>query len=78
MRERIATLDQIANYVGEYFSKEWVQQNILRLTEEQIQQMKKEIDGEEASEPEEEPQPEKQAPVYQLQPVGTQPTQGDK
>ena len=60
MRERIATLDQIANYVGEYFSKEWVQHNVLRLTEEEIQQMKKQIDGEETSEPDEKPQEEPQ------------------
>jgi tRNA A37 methylthiotransferase MiaB len=65
MRERIATLDQIANYVGEYFSKEWVQHNVLRLTEEEIQQMKKQIDGEETSEPEEKPQeePQEEPPV---------------
>src|SRR6056300_309179 len=37
LRERLQTLDQISNYVGEYFSKEWIQKNVLQITEEGIE-----------------------------------------
>jgi hypothetical protein len=57
LRERIQTLDQVQNYVGEYYSKEWVQKNVLMLSDEDIEKMKKEIDGEEAEAPNEEEPP---------------------
>ena len=53
MRERIQTLDMMQNYVGEYFSKEYIQKNILLLSDEDIEKIKKEIAGEEAEAPEE-------------------------
>lgn len=49
LRERLGTLDQASQYVGEYFSKEWVMRNILRLSDDDMESMKKEIDGEIAS-----------------------------
>ena len=49
MRERISTLDQVSQYVGEYFSKEWVMRNVLYMSEEDIEDMKKDIDKEEKS-----------------------------
>ena len=61
LREKIQTLDQITNYVGEYFSKEWVYKNVLHMNDEDIEDIKKEIkaDGEEAEDEEEKeaPQP---------------------
>ena len=39
MRERIQTLDQMANYIGDYFSKEWVMKNILMFSDEDIEKM---------------------------------------
>ena len=45
LRERIQSLDQIQNYVGEYFSKEWVQKNVLLFDDETIDNMNKEIAG---------------------------------
>ena len=36
------------DYTGKYFSNLYVQKNILRLSEDQIEQMQKEIDEEEA------------------------------
>ena len=61
LREKIQTLDQITNYVGEYFSKEWVYKNVLHMNDEDIENIKKEIqaDGEEAEDEEEKeaPQP---------------------
>jgi hypothetical protein len=71
MRERIQTLDMMQNYVGEYFSKEYIQKNILLLSDEDIEKIKKEIAGEEAEAPEEEPE-QQDNPVgqkFELKPV---------
>ena len=43
LREKIQTLDQIQNYVGEYFSKQWVQKNILLFDDDEIERMDSEI-----------------------------------
>lgn len=48
LRERLQTLDQITNYVGEYFSREWVMKNVMMMSEEDIQQMKDEVESENA------------------------------
>lgn len=47
LRERLATLDQAANYAGEYYSKKWIMKNILLLSDEDIETMQKEMDEEE-------------------------------
>ena len=52
LREKIQTLDQIQNYVGEYFSKEWVQKNVLLFDEEEIKNMNKDLEAAQAQEPE--------------------------
>ena len=70
LRERIQTLDMVQNYVGEYYSKEWVQKNILMLSDEDVENMKKEIDGETEEEPEEEPEQQAPAQKFELKPVG--------
>ena len=54
LREKIQTLDQISNYVGEYFSKEWVQKNVLLFDEEEIENMNKELEAAQAQETENE------------------------
>ena len=51
LREKIQSLDQIANYVGEYFSKEWVQKNVLLFDDETIDNMNKQIAGAQQQEP---------------------------
>lgn len=43
---RLQTLDEISQYVGQYFSKEWVMKNILRMDDDDIKQMKEQIDQE--------------------------------
>jgi hypothetical protein len=43
LREKLQSLDQVSNYVGEYFSKEWVQKNVLLFNDEEIDQMNKDI-----------------------------------
>jgi hypothetical protein len=47
LTNRLQTLDQAANYVGEYYSKEWVMKNVLMLSDEDIEEMKKQIEDEE-------------------------------
>ena len=49
VRERLQTLDMTQQYVGEFYSKAWVMKNILNLNEEEIEQMKKEMDEERAN-----------------------------
>ena len=46
LREKLQTLDQVQQYVGEYFSKEWVMKNILRFDDDQIKQMTKQVESE--------------------------------
>jgi len=70
LRERLQTLDQVQNYVGEYFSKEWVQKNVLMLSDEDIAQIDKEMSGEEADREDEEPEQEAPAQKFELKPVG--------
>ena len=46
LNARIATLQQIDQYVGKYYSKEWVRKNVLRLTDEDIKDIDKQIEEE--------------------------------
>ena len=52
LRERLQTLDMVQQYVGEYYYKEWIQKNILMLSDEDLEKMNKEIQGENPEEPE--------------------------
>ena len=52
LREKIQTLDQIQNYVGEYFSKQWVQKNILLFDDDEIKRMDSEMAAAQQQEPE--------------------------
>ena len=51
LRERIQTMDLMQNYVGEYYSKEWAMKNVLMLSDEDITDMKQQIDTEVPNEP---------------------------
>jgi len=46
LRERLATMDQISSYVGEYFSRTWVMKNVMMFDEKDIEEMVKEINTE--------------------------------
>ena len=46
MKERLGLLGAIDPYTGRYFSQKWIQRNVLRLTDDQIQEMQVEIDEE--------------------------------
>ena len=49
MRERIETLSTVDEYVGKYYSNQYIRTNILRQTEEEIQLMDKQIKAEEGN-----------------------------
>tara|TARA_R110002074_G_scaffold15232_1_gene52341 strand:- start:229 stop:849 length:621 start_codon:yes stop_codon:yes gene_type:complete len=44
MRDRIDMLGSIESYIGTFYSKNWVQKNVLNLTDHEIENMQKEID----------------------------------
>lgn len=69
LRERLQSLDAIQNYVGDYYSKEWVRKNILRMSDDDIEEMKEQMATEKDEEPEEEDDDEEQ----QQQPSAPQP-----
>ena len=46
MKERLTLLGAIDPYTGRYFSQAWIQRNVLRLNDDQIEEMQKEIDEE--------------------------------
>jgi len=46
LRERITTLEVIDKYVGTYFSKEWVRKEVLGQTDDEIEEMKRQIRAE--------------------------------
>ncbi len=48
VRERLQTLDMTQQYVGEFYSKEWVFKNILNLSQEEMEEMKKQMAQEES------------------------------
>jgi len=57
LRERLQTMDMAAQYVGEYYSKEWVMKNILMLSDDDIKDMGIDPDDDEDDEEEQqEPQ----------------------
>lgn len=48
LRERLSTLDQVSQYVGEYFSREWVMKNVMMMSDDDIEEMKKQVEAENA------------------------------
>jgi hypothetical protein len=49
VRERLSLLGSVDPYVGRYYSMEWIQRNVLRLTDEDIKLMQKQINKEKAA-----------------------------
>ena len=45
-KERIQTLDMVNQYVGDYFTKDWVMKNILKLSEEEMKSLDQDVDDE--------------------------------
>jgi hypothetical protein len=50
LRERINMLGMIDPFVGRYYSQEWVKKNVLQLTDDEIEEMDKQIESEPAPE----------------------------
>jgi hypothetical protein len=46
LRERINMLGMIDPFVGRYYSQEWVKKNVLQLTDDEIEEMEKQIESE--------------------------------
>ena len=67
LRERIQTLETLQNaqLVGTYFSKDWVMKNVLRMSDEDVQEMQKQIKGEADSGETEEPDDNQQEDYYE-------------
>ena len=75
MTERLRILADVDQYVGKYFSEEWIRKNVLRMSEEDIQNIEKQIkkegsdeDMEDDDQDQEPQQPEKPATQQQAQP----------
>ena len=49
LRDRLDVLNTIEPYIGQYFSKKYVQKQVFRMTDEEIESMKKELDSEPTS-----------------------------
>ena len=49
VRERLSLLGSVDPYVGRYYSMEWIQRNVLRLSDDDIKLMQKQIDKEKAA-----------------------------
>jgi transcription termination factor NusB len=47
LNNRIALLQQIEPYLGRFYSMDWVRRNVLQLTEDEIEEMQEQMDGEE-------------------------------
>ena len=48
LSQRLQALGQIDPYVGRYYSQEWVKKNVLHLTDDEVEEMQKQIDSEPA------------------------------
>ena len=46
LRERLSLLQDVDQYAGQYYSKQWIRKNILFQTDEDIEQMDVEIEDE--------------------------------
>jgi len=53
LRERLGTLRELDEYVGKYYSKEWVRKNVLQQTDEDIEEIDKQMEEEGPEEGEE-------------------------
>ena len=46
LQNRLNTLDQISQYVGEYFSREWTMKNVMMMSDDDILEMKDQVEAE--------------------------------
>jgi len=72
LRERLQTLNEAQPYIGDFFSKEFISKNILMMSDEDIKEMKKQIEDEEKSGEIPDGDEEQEAPVEEPKPVPVQ------
>ena len=53
LREKLDQLGAVESYIGTFFSKEWVYKNVLKMTDYEVKEMRKQMNREEGIEPEE-------------------------
>lgn len=53
-QQRAALLQQLEQYKGQYFSKDWLMRNVLNLSQDEVDDMQRQIDKENAEDPPEE------------------------
>ena len=63
LRDRLDILNTIEPFIGEWFSKEYVQRHVFRMSEEEMKKMQKQIEDEPP--PEEVPQGEEETQMIQ-------------
>ena len=61
--ERLTTLREVEEHVGTYYSREWVLRNVLRMSDEEMKEMKEQIEQEAKDAPPEEGDGEENPPV---------------
>jgi hypothetical protein len=54
LSKRISQLDNIQDHIGEYFSREWVMKNVMMMNDDDINELKEQVEGENAVEDEDE------------------------
>jgi len=71
MNQRVAILQQLEPFIGRYFSDEWVQKNVLRQTEDEIEEIQQQITKEVGKNPppQEEPQQEETIPQPEVEEI---------
>jgi len=73
LESRLQNLTAIVPYIGQYYSQQWVRKNILKQTDEEIEQMQQEMAEEAANQPEpeepQEPEQEQEQPDEQDQEI---------
>ena len=72
LRERVGIMNELDQFVGNYFSKEWVMRSVLRMSDEDIEDMKKQIDQEEKSGELPDPDEEEEKVPQEAKPVPVQ------
>jgi len=55
IRDRITLVGEMADFVGVYYSKDWIRRNILKMSDDEIREMQSQMDSEKPEEPPQEP-----------------------
>ena len=75
LRDRISMLRDIDDYVGKYYSNEWIRKKVLRQTDEDIEEIDEQIAEEQAAEADAQDQaPDQQQPNQPVDDAGTPPS----